>query len=152
MSVELSDVKAKYISEKSPLKSADTDTDEGEVLSDSQQSLFQSKLDFIRSISFDDDSREGSGSQDRNTNEVGSNGIEVQDQDIAAFTGLEANIAQKPLIVNNATIASLGEMYPHNDGVTDLQASLTAAISSGRKIEDMPEEIKDQLKLIFNPK
>jgi hypothetical protein len=150
MSVELSDVKAMYISEKSPLKLAEKD--EGEVLSDSQRGLFQSKLDFIRSIGSDDNSREGSGSQDRNTNEVGSNGIEVQDQDIAAFTGLEANIAQKPLIINNATIASLGEMYPHNDGVSNLQASLTETINSGRKIEDMPEEIKDQLKLIFNPK
>ncbi|MEB3315201.1 MAG: hypothetical protein VKK32_03180 [Candidatus Melainabacteria bacterium] len=150
MSVELSNVKAKYISEKSPLKQADKD--EGEVLSDSQQGLFQSKLDFIRSISSEDNSREGSGSQDRNTNEVGSNDTEVQDQTMAAFTGLEANIAQKPLIINNATIASLGEMYPHNDGVSDLQASLTETINSGRKIEDMPEEIKDQLKLIFNPK
>lgn len=149
MSVELSDVKAKYISEKSPLKQADKD--EGEVLSDSQQGLFQSKLDFIRSISSEDNSREGSGSQDRNTNELGSNDTEVQDQTMAAFTGLEANIAQK-LIINNATIASLGEMYPHNDGVSDLQASLTETINSGRKIEDMPEEIKDQLKLIFNPK
>jgi hypothetical protein len=80
------------------------------------------------------------------------NDIEVQDQTMAAFTGLEANIAQKPLIINNATIASLGEMYPHNDGVSNLQASLTETINSGRKIEDMPEEIKDQLKLIFNPK
>jgi hypothetical protein len=152
MSVELSDVKARYVSEQSSLKPADTETDEGEILSDSQQGLFQSKLDFIRSISSDDDSREGSGSQDRNTNEVGSNGIAVQDQDIAAFTGLEANIAQKTLVINNSTIASLGEMYPHNDGVPDLQASLTETINSGRKIEDMPEEIKDQLKLIFNPK
>ena len=152
MSVELSDVKARYVSEQSSSKPADNDADKGEVLSDSQQGLFQSKLDFIRSISSDDNFREGSGSQDRNTNEVGSNGIEVQDQDIAAFTGLEANIAQKPLIINNATIASLGEMYPHNDGVADLQASLTETINSGKKIEDMPEEIKDQLKLIFNPK
>ncbi|NBV98928.1 MAG: hypothetical protein EBR67_05390 [Proteobacteria bacterium] len=152
MSVELSDVKARYISEKFTLKPADNDADEGEVLSDSQQGLFQSKLDFIRSIGSDDNSREGSGSQDRNTNEVGSNDIKVQDQTIAAFTGLEANIAQKPLIINSATIAGLGEMYPHNDGVSDLQASLTETINSGRKIEDMPEEIKDQLKLIFNPK
>lgn len=150
MSVELSDVKAKYISEKSPLKQADKD--EGEVLSDSQQGLFQSKLDFIRSISSEDNSREGSGSQDRNTNEVGSNDTEVQDQDIAVFTGLEANIAHKPLLINNATIASLGEMYPHNDGVSDVQSSLTETLNSGKKIEDMPEEIKDQLKLIFNPK
>ncbi|MFZ4085324.1 MAG: hypothetical protein ACOYK1_07320 [Vampirovibrionia bacterium] len=152
MSVELSDVKARYISEKSTLKPADNDADEGEVISDSQQGLFQSKLDFIRSINFDDNSREGSGSQDRNTNEVGSTDLEVQDQDIAAFTGLEANIAQKPLIINNATIASLGEMYPHNGGVSDLQKSLTESINSGKKIEDMPEEIKDQLRLIFNPK
>ena len=152
MSVELSDVKARYISEKSTLKPADNDVDKEEVLSDSQQGLFQSKLDFIRSISSEDNSREGSGSQDRNTNELGSNDTEVQDQTMAAFTGLEANIAQKPLIINNATIASLGEMYPHNDGVSDLQASLTETINSGRKIEDMPEEIKDQLKLIFNPK
>ena len=150
MSVELSDVKARYISEKSTVKPADTDTDKGEALSDSQQSLFQSKLDFIRLISSDDDSREGSGSQDRNTNELGSNGTEVQD--IAAFSGLEANIAQKPLIINNASIASLGEMYPDNGGVPDLQASLTETINSGRKIEDMPEEIKDQLRLIFNPR
>lgn len=150
MSVELSDVTAKYISEKSPLKQADKDA--GGVISDSQRGLFQSKLDFIRSISSDDNSRQGSGSQDRNTNEVGFNGIEAQDQDIAVFTGLEANIAQEPLIINNATIASLGEMYPHNDGVADLQASLTETINSGKKIEDMPEEIKDQLKLIFNPK
>ena len=150
MSVELSDVKAMYISEKSPLKLAEKD--EGEVLSDSQQGLFQSKLDFIRSINSDDDSREGSDSQDRNTNEVGAQDIEAQDPNVAAFTGLEANIAQKPLIINNATIASLGEMYPNNDGITDLQSSLTETINSGRKIEDMPEEVKDQLKLIFNPK
>lgn len=150
MSVELSDVKARYVSEQSSLKPADKD--EGEVISDSQQTLFQSKLDFIRSISSDDNSREGSGSQDRNTNEVGSNDIEAQDQNIAAFTGLEANIAQKPLLINNASIASLGEMYPHNDGITDLQASLTETINSGKKIEDMPEEVRDQLKLIFNPK
>lgn len=83
MSVELSDVKARYVSEQSSSKPADNDADEGEVLSDSQRGLFQSKLDFIRSISSDDNSREGSGSQERNTNEVGSNGIEVQDQDIA---------------------------------------------------------------------
>jgi hypothetical protein len=152
MSVELSDVKARYVSQQSSSKPADNDADEGEVLSDSQQRLFQSKLDFIRSISSDDNSREGVGSQDRNTNEVGSNGIEAQDQNIAAFTGLEANIAQKPLVINNSTIASLGEMYPHNDGVPDLQSSLTETINSGKKIEDMPEEIKDQLKLIFNPK
>jgi hypothetical protein len=152
MSVELSDVKAKYVPEQSSSKPADNDADEGEVLSDSQQGLFQSKLDFIKSISSDDNSREGVGSQDRNTNEVGSNGIEAQDQNIAAFTGLEANIAQKTLVINNSTIASLGEMYSHNDGVPDLQASLTETINSGKKIEDMPEEIKDQLKLIFNPK
>ena len=151
MSVELSDIKAKYVSEQL-ISKKDEDLGEDTVASEEQQSLFQSKLDFIRSISSEDNSREGSGSQDRNTNEVGSNDTEVQDQTMAAFTGLEANIAQKPLIINNATIASLGEMYPHNDGVSDLQASLTETINSGRKIEDMPEEIKDQLKLIFNPK
>jgi len=138
-----------YVPEQSSLKPADTETDEGEVLSGSQR---QSKLNFIRSISSDDNSREGSNSQDRNTNEVGSSIIEPQDQNIAVFSGLEANIAQKPLVINNATIASLGEMYPHNDGVPDLQASLTEAIKSGREIQDMPEEIQDQLKLIFNPK
>lgn len=151
MSVELSDVKAKYVSEKPASKKAE-DLGEDTVVSEEQQGLFQSKLDFIRSISSEDNSREGSGSQDRNTNEVGSNDTEVQDQTMAAFTGLEANIAQKPLIINNATIASLGEMYPHNDGVSDLQASLTETMNSGRKIEDMPEEVRDQLKLIFNPK
>lgn len=151
MSVELGDIKAKYVSEQL-ISKKDEDLGEDTVASEEQQSLFQSKLDFIRSINSEDNSREGSGSQDRNTNEVGSNDIEVQDQTMAAFTGLEANIAQKPLIINNATIASLGEMYPHNDGVSDLQASLTETMNSGRKIEDMPEEIKDQLKLIFNPK
>jgi len=150
MSIDLSDVKAKYVSEQQSSKK--TEEPEDAIASEEQQNLFQSKLDFIRSISSDDNSREGSGSQDRNTNEIGSNDIEVQDQDIAAFTGLEANIAQKPLIVNNATIASLGGMYPNNGGVPDLQASLTESINSGKKIEDMPEEIKDQLKLIFNPK
>ncbi|MFM7457535.1 MAG: hypothetical protein ACKO3R_02580 [bacterium] len=150
MSVELSDVRARYVSERSPLRQEDKD--EEAVLSDSQQDLFQSKLDFIKSISSEDNSREGSGSQNPNTNEVGSKDTEVLDQTMAAFTGLEANIAQKPLIINNATINSLGEMYPHNGGVPDLQASLTEIINSGRKIEDMPEEIKDQLKLIFNPK
>jgi hypothetical protein len=151
MSVELSDIKAKYVSEQ-PASKKTEDLSEDTIAFEEQQNLFQSKLDFIRSINSDDNSREGSGSQDRNTNEVGSNGVEVQDQNITAFTGLEANIAQKPLLINNATIASLGEMYPHNDGVTDLQASLTETINSGKKIEDMPEEIKDQLKLIFNPK
>jgi len=151
MSIELSDVRAKYVSEQ-PASKRTEDLSEDTIAFEEQQNLFQSKLDFIRSISSDDNSREGSGSQDRNTNEVGSNDIEAQDQSIAAFSGLEANIAQKPLLINNATIASLGEMYPHNDGVTDLQASLTETINSGKKVEDMPEEIKDQLKLIFNPK
>jgi hypothetical protein len=151
MSVEMSDVKAKYIAEGPVLRQAD-ETDEDTSLSDSQQSLFQSKLDFIRSINSNDNSREGSDSLNGNTNEVGANGTETQDHDIGVFSILEANIAQKPLVVNNATIASLGEMYPHNDGVADLQASLTETINSGRKIEDMSEEVKDQLKLIFNPK
>ena len=151
MSVELGDIKAKYVSEKPASKKAE-DLGEDTVVSEEQQNLFQSKLDFIRSINSDDDSREGSDSQDRNTNEVGAQDIEARDPNVAAFTGLEANIAQKPLIINNATIASLGEMYPHNDGITDLQSSLTETINSGKKIEDMPEEIRDQLKLIFNPK
>jgi hypothetical protein len=151
MSVELSDIKAKYLSEQPTSKKTD-DLREDSIVSEEQQNLFQSKLDFIRSINFDDNSREGSDSKDRNTNEVGSKDIEVQDQNIAVFTGLEANIAQKPLIINKETIGNLSEMYPHNDGVADLQASLNATINSGKKIEDMPEEVKDQLKLIFNPK
>jgi hypothetical protein len=151
MSIELSDVKAKYVSEQ-PASKRTEDLSEDTIAFEEQQNLFQSKLDFIRSINSDDNSREGSGSQDRNTNEVGSNGIEVKDPDLAVFTGLDANIAQKPLTINRETIDNLSKTYPHNDGVADLQASLTETINSGRKIEDMPEEIKDQLKLIFNPK
>jgi hypothetical protein len=147
----LNDVKARFISEQSVEKKTlpEKDDDSGDV---AVRDLSLTVSEFIQNINSDDSSREGSDSKNENTNEVGSNGIEAQDQDIAAFTGLEANIAQKPLLINNATIASLGEMYPHNDGVTDLQASLTETINSGKKIEDMPEEIKDQLKLIFNPK
>jgi hypothetical protein len=152
MSVELSNIKAKYVSE-NPASKKTEDLGEDTISSEEQQNLFQSKLDFIRSISSDDNSREGSDSQDRSTNEVGSTeDTGIQDQSAAAFNGLEANIAQKPLTINQETIGNLSEMYPHNDGVADLQASLTATINSGRKIEDMPEEIKDQLKLIFNPK
>jgi hypothetical protein len=148
----VNDITTRFISEtsveKKPVqKQEEDDTGDGAV-----RDLSLTVSEFIQNINSDDNSREGSDSQERNTNEVGAQDIEAQDPNVAAFTGLEANIAQKPLIINNATIASLGEMYPHNDGITDLQSSLTETINSGRKIEDMPEEVKDQLKLIFNPK
>lgn len=144
----LNDVKSNFISDKSAPKK--TEDREEEASSELQQNYFHSKLDFVRGIAGD----EGSGERDskeRNTNEVDSSGTAAIAGQNVAYDNLEANIATTPLVINKESIANLKEMYPHNQAVGELQKSLTDVLNSGKKVEDLPDEVKDQLKLIFNP-
>lgn len=146
----LNDVKSNFISDKSAPKKTE-DKDEETASSELQQNYFHSKLDFVRGIAGDDDSN-GRDSKERNTNEVDSSGTAATSagQNVA-YDNLEANIATTPLVINKESIANLKEMYPHNQAVGELQKSLTDVLNSGKKVEDLPDEVKDQLKLIFNP-
>ena len=145
----VNDINTRFVSEKSvekkPLREEDEDDGEGEG---TVRDLSSTVSEFIQNINSDDDSREGSDSRGGDTSQVSSI---LDNTEVEAFNGLEAK-AEQPLVLNQKMINGLSEMYPDNAGVPDLQASLRETIQSGKNVEDMPEEIKDQLKLIFNQK
>jgi len=151
MSVEL--VKSQFIAEKAVPKKLELKDENEFLVASSQQDIFQSKLDIVRGVGSNDE-RDGdsSQSQEGNTNAVGSTAVPELDSETEAISNLEAGIAGKPLLINNESIDSLKDMYPNNSGVKDLQDSLRGVLDSGKDIDDLPDEMKAQLKLIFNPK
>ena len=151
MSIEL--VKSQFIAEKAVPKKMEREDENEFSVASSQQDIFQSKLDIVRGVGSNEE-RDGdpSHSQEGNTNAVGMTATSELDSEVEAISNLEAGIAGKPLLINSETIDGLKDMYPNNPGVKDLQDSLKGVLAAGKEIDDLPDEMKDQLKLIFNPK
>lgn len=147
----LNDVSSRFIAEKPNVKKTEDSADENtSAASDLQQASFE-KLGFVRGIAGDDDSDSGSGSKGKkNTNEVHSTEASVVSEQHAIYDNLTDDMDSKPLVLDPKNIASLQDKYPHNDAVPDLQKSLTEIVKSGKKVEDLPDELKDQLRVIFN--
>lgn len=145
----LNDVSSRFADEKPNVKKTEDSADENTSAA-SQQASFE-KLGFVRGITGDDDSDSGSGSKGKkNTNEVRSTQASVVSEQNAIYDNLTDHVDSKPLVLDPKNIASLQDKYPHNDAVPDLQKSLTEIVKSGKKVEDLPDELKDQLRVIFN--
>jgi len=145
----LNDVSSRFIAEKPNAKKTEDSADENtSAASGLQQASFE-KLGFVRGIAGDGDSDSDSKGK-KNTNEVHSPEPSVVSEQNAMYDNLTEDMDAKPLVLDQKAIASLQDKYPHNDAVPDLQKSLTEIVKSGKKVEDLPDELKAQLRVIFN--